>query len=172
MKKETNTIVFLSIALLIYSIFLTSCKEDYSPIPTNSKSCNIEIECVGPDGKSLLTDKSFSDKISVEGDNSHTKTKFTIKNNRVCFEADIPDQNDLKWSKDHSEATGISKMTVKFGKQKVSIKCLLKYTANRPPMTAGGTITLEEVEYNAHSYKRTGNVVLLLIRFNKDGKLQ
>ena len=119
----------------------------------------------------MLADKSFTDKIKVEGDNSHNNVKFTISNNRLCFEADLPDQSDMKWSKDRREATGISKMTVKFGKQKASLKCFLKYTANRPPAVAGGTLVCEQVEYANQTHKRSGNAVKFVIRFNKNGKI-
>ena len=141
------------------------------PGKVSSKSCNIEIECVGSTGESLLADKSFTDKIKIEGENSHTVIAHTIRNNRLCFKADLPDQNDMKWSKDKSEATGISKMTVKFGKQKASLKCFLKYIANRPPATAGGSISLEEVEYKGMTYKRSGDSVTFRIQFNRNGKL-
>lgn len=162
----------ISVIALISAFLLSSCsKEEYLPVQVSSKSCNIEIECVGATGESLLTDKSFTDKIKIEGENSHTVIAHTIRNNRLCFEADLPDQNDMKWSKDKSEATGISKMTVKFGKQKASIKCFLKYIANRPPATAGGSISLEEVEYKAMTYKRSGGSVTFRIQFNIDGKL-
>lgn len=162
----------ISVIALISAFLLSSCsKEEYLPVQVSSKSCNIEIECAGATGESLLTDKSFTDKIKIEGENSHTIIAHTIRNNRLSFEADLPDQNDMKWSKDKSEATGISKMTVKFGKQKASIKCFLKYIANRPPATAGGSISLEEVEYKAITYKRSGGSVTFRIQFNRNGKL-
>ena len=162
----------ISVIALISAFLLSSCsKEEYLPMQVSSKSCNIEIECAGATGESLLTDKSFTDKIKIEGENSHTIIAHTIRNNRLSFEADLPDQNDMKWSKDKSEATGISKMTVKFGKQKASIKCFLKYIANRPPATAGGSISLEEVEYKAITYKRSGGSVTIRIQFNRNGKL-
>ena len=161
----------ISILMLISACLLPSCKEDYTPIQTNSKSCSIEIECIGVSGENLVADKSFTNKIKVEGDNSHSNVKFTISNNRLCFEADLPDQNDMKWSKDRREATGISKMTVKFGKQKASLKCFLKYTANRPPAVAGGTLVGEQVEYANQTHKRSGSAVKFTIRFNKNGKI-
>ena len=161
----------ISIMMLISVFLLPSCKEDYTPIQTNSKSCAIEIECMGASGENLLTDKSFTDKIKVEGDNSHSNVNFTINNNHLCFEAELPDQNDMKWSKDHREATGISKMTIKFGKQKASLKCFLKDTANRPPAAAGGTLVCEQVEYANQTHKRSGSAVKLVIRFNKNGKI-
>lgn len=161
----------ISILMLISALLLSSCKEDYTPIKTNSKSCTIEIECLGSSGENLLADKSFTDKIKVEGDNSHSNVKFTINNNHLCFEADLPDQNDMKWSKDRREATGISKMTIKFGKQKASLKCFLKYTANRPPAAAGGTLVCEQVEYAKQTHKRSGSAVNFVIRFNKNGKI-
>ncbi len=162
----------ISVIALISVLLLSSCsKEEYVPLPVSSKSCNIEIECVGATGESLLADKSFTDKIKIEGENSHTVIAHTIRNNRLCFEADLPDQNDMKWSKDKSEASGISKMTVKFGKQKVSLKCFLKYIANRPPANVGGSLVLEQVEYNSHTYKRNGNAVTIKIQFNRNGKL-
>ncbi len=162
----------ISVIALISVLLLSSCsKEEYVPVPVSSKTCNIEIECVGASGENLLADKSFTDKIKVEGENSHTNIKFMVNNNRLCFEADLPDQDDMKWSKDRSEATGISKMTVKFGKQKASLKCFLKYIANRPPATVGGSISLEEVEYKGMTYKRSGGSVTFRIQFNRDGKL-
>lgn len=162
----------ISVIALISALLLSSCsKEEYVPVPVSSKSCNIEIECVGVSGENLLADKSFTDKIKIEGENSHSNIKFMVNNNRLCFEADLPDQNDMKWSKDRREATGISKMTIKFGKQKASLKCFLKYTANRPPATAGGTLVCEQVEYANQTHKRSGNAVRFVICFNKNGKI-
>lgn len=162
----------ISIFALISAFLLSSCsKNEYIHVPTSSKSINIEIECVGTSGENLLSDKSFTDKIKIEGETSHSKMRFTVNNNRLCFEADLPDQNDMKWSKDKHEASGISKMTIKFGKQKASLKCILKYIANRPPAAAGGSITLEEVEYKGYTYKRSGNVVTFKIQFSKNSKL-
>lgn len=162
----------ISVIALISVLLLSSCsKEEYAPIPVSSKSCNIEIECVGSSGENLLADKSFTDKIKIEGENSHSNIRFTVNNNRLCFEADLPDQDDMKWSKDGRDATGISKITVKFGKHNASLKCFMKYTANRPPAAVGGTIRLEEIEYNAHTYKRSGNAVTLRMKFKKDGSL-
>lgn len=167
-----HSFIGISVLALISAFLLSSCsKEEYLPVQASSKSCNIEIECVGATGESLLTDKSFTDKIKIEGENSHTVIAHTIRNNRLCFEADLPDQDDMKWSKDRSEATGISKMNVKFGKQKASLKCFLKYIANRPPATAGCSIVLEEVEYKGMTYKRSGGSVTFRIQFNRDGKL-
>ena len=151
----------ISVIALISALLLSSCsKEEYVPVPVSSKSCNIEIECVGASGENLLADKSFTDKIKIEGENSHSNIKFTVNNNHLCFEADLPDQDDMKWSKDRSEA-----------KQKASLKCFLNYIANRPPATVGGSITLEEVEYKGMTYKRSGGSVTFRIQFNRDGKL-
>ena len=162
----------ISVIALISAILLSSCnKEEYVPVLVSSKSCNIEIECVGASGENLLANKSFTDKIKIEGENSHSVIEHTIRNNRLFFEADLPDQNEMKWSKDRSEATGISRMTVKFGKQKASLKCVLKYIANRPPVTVGGSISLEEVEYKGMTYKRNGSTVTFKIQFNREGKL-
>ena len=162
----------ISVIALILALLLSSCnKEEYVQVSVSSKSCNIEIECVGASGENLLANKSFTDKIKIEGENSHSVIEHTIRNNRLFFEADLPDQNDMKWSKDRREATGISRMTVKFGKQKASLKCILKYVANRPPVAAGGTISLEELEYKGMTYKRNGSTVTFKLQFNREGKL-
>ncbi len=167
-----HSFIVISVIALISAFLLSSCdKEEYLPVQVSSKSCNIEIECVGATGENLIADKTFTDKIKIEGENSHTIVKHTIRNNRLCFEADLPDQNDMKWSKDRREATGISKMTIRFGKQKASLKCMLKYIVNRPPATAGGSISLEEVKYKTMTYKRSGGSVTFMIQFNRDGKL-
>lgn len=174
-KKESSMkhpFFAISILMLISALSLPSCKEDYTPIQANATACAIEIECLGASDENLLTDKSFIDKIKVEGDNSHSNVKFTVSNNRLCFDADLPDQNDMKWAKDRGEASGLSKMTVKFGKQKASLKCFLKYTPNRPPAPAGGTLICEQVEYLNQTYNRSGNAVRFAIRFNKNGKIE
>lgn len=164
--------LFATVVAAMLGFMLSSCdSNEHVPLPTNSKSCNIEIECVKATGENLLVDKSFTDKIKIEGENTHSIISHTIENNRLCFEADLPDQKDMKWSSDKREATGMSKMTVKFGKQKASLRCMLKYTANRPPAAPGGSMELEEVEYNGRSYKRTGGAVILKIQFDINGKL-
>lgn len=156
----------ISVIALISVLLLSSCsKDEYTPVQAASKCCTIEIECVGNAGENPLANKSFVDKIKIEGDNSHSNIKFTVKNNRLCFEVDLPDQNDMEWSKDRREATGISRITVKFGKQKASLKCFLKYVVNRPPAVFGGTVTLEQVEYNGTTYIRSGNTLVFRIIF-------
>ena len=164
--------LFATVLSIVLGIMLSSCdSNEHVPLPTNSSSCAIEIECVSAKGENLLADKSFTGKIKIEGENSHSFISHTIENNRLCFEADLPDQKDMKWSSDKREATGISKMTVKFGKQKASLRCMLKYTANRPPAAPGGSMVLEEVEYNGRSYKRIGGAVILKIQFDINGRL-
>ncbi len=61
----------ISVIALISALLLSSCsKEEYEPIPVSSKSCNIEIECVGASGENLIADKSFTDKIKNIRENS------------------------------------------------------------------------------------------------------
>ncbi len=170
MKK---TIIGISLLVLISALLLSSCdKEEYSPLEASRKLCTIEIECVDLSGVTLLNDRAFVDKIKIVGEKSHSDIKFTIHNNRVIFDADLPGRNEMKWSKDRHEATGMSKVTVKFGKQKATLKCLVKFTASKPPVVVGGTMTLEEVECGRHTYRREGNAVLLKLRFSNDGTLQ
>lgn len=165
-------ILRISIIMLISTLLLPSCsKDEYLPVQTNSKSCGIEIECVSATGANLLADKTFLDKVKIEGTASHSPIQFNVTDNRLCFEADLPDRNDLRWSKDKCEAIGVSKITIRFGKQKASLKCILKYIANRPPAAPGGSIVLEEVEYKGQSYKRNGSVVTFRIQFDPNGKL-
>lgn len=75
-------------------------------------------------GKALLDNNKFVDGISIEGDASHSKIKYDVKNANggkvLSFIAELPDQDDMKWSKDRSEANGISKMTMKFKNTKLS----------------------------------------------------
>ena len=164
--------LFASVLSIVFGFVLSSCdSNEHAPLPTNSRSCGIEIECVNAKGENLLAYNSFTGKIKIEGENSHSFISHTIENNRLCFEADLPDQKDMKWSSDKREATGMSKMTVKFGKQKASLRCMLKYTANRPPAAPGGSMVLEEVEYNGRSYKRTGGAGIFRIQFDINGKL-
>lgn len=161
----------IGVIALISALLLSSCdKNDYVPIDAGSKSCNIEIECVSATGENLLADKSFADRIKIEGENSHTVVRYAVRNNRLCFEADLPDRDDMKWSKDKREASGISRMTVRLGRQKVSLRCFIRYIANRPPAVSGGTVVLEEVEYDGRTYKRNGGAVTLRIQGSKDAK--
>lgn len=47
----------ISVIALISALLLSSCgKEEYEPMRVSSKSCNIEIECVGASGENLLAD--------------------------------------------------------------------------------------------------------------------
>lgn len=162
----------ISVIALISALLLSSCsKNEYIPLEAGTKSCRIEIECVNAFGESILNDKSFINKIKIEGDNSHTIIKFDIKNNRLCFDADLPDQNDMKWSKDKREASGISRMTVRLGRLKVSLRCFIRYIANRPPAVTGGSVILEEVEYNGQTYKRSGGAVKIRVQINSEPKV-
>lgn len=165
-----HLLFFLGVVLL--SITLSSCsKAEYDPIKASTKACTIEIECVDVAGGNLLADRSFIDNIKIEGENSNTNIKFTIDGNRLKFDADLPHQNDMRWTKDKREATGVSKVAVKFGKQKVKLKCGLRYTPSMPPAVIGGKMVLENVEYSSRTYKGNGGTVTLQLRFNKDGKL-
>lgn len=168
-----NLFLGISLMVLISALSLSSCnKEEHNPLDANKKICTIEMECVEISGGTLLADKSFIDKIKITGENSHSDIKFTVRNNRLCFDADLPDRNNMKWTKDKREATGMSKVTVRFGKQKATLKCFVKYTASKPPVVVGGTMTLEKVVYNGRTYERTGNTVTLQLRFSNDGTLQ
>lgn len=133
------------------------------------------MECVGNDGKTLLDDTKFIDKISIEGHASHSKIKFDVGNSGnkkfLAFNAELPNQSDMKWNKEHTEASGISKMTIKFGKNKVTMSCHIKYIVNRSPATPGGRATLEEVSCNNMNFKRSGNGVTVTLRLDKNGKL-
>ena len=162
----------ISVIALISALLLSSCsKNEYIPLEAGTKSCRIEIEYVNAFGESILNDKSFINKIKIEGDNSHTVIKFDIKNNRLCFDADLPDQNDMKWSKDKREASGISRMTVRLGRLKVSLRCFIRYIANRPLAVTGGSVILEEVEYNGQTYKRSGGAVKIRVQINSEPKV-
>lgn len=162
----------INVIALISALLLSSCgKNEYIPLEAGTKSCKIEIEYVNAFGESILNDKSFINKIKIEGDNSHTIIKFDIKNNRLCFDADLPDQNDMKWSKDKREASGISRMTVRLGRQKVSLRCFIRYITNRPPAVTGGSFILEEVEYNGHTYKRSGGTVKIRVQISSEPKV-
>lgn len=159
----------ISAFALIWTFLMSSCSNDgYTPMPSTSNSCNIEIEFLDQRGNDLLAENSFADKISVGGNTSHSTIKYSIlkdgTNARLCFEADFPDEGDMKWSADKSQASGISHLTVKYGKQKAKMKCYFKFTANRPPAAIGGTLILESVEYNNRSYPRRGNSVPITIK--------
>lgn len=170
MKK---TFIGISVIALISALILSSCdNNEYTPIQAGSRSCNIEIECIDINGHNLLNDKAFTDKIKIDGENSHSDIRFTISSGRLCFEADLPDQNDMKWSNENNEASDISNITVRLGKQKAHLKCYISYIANLPPASIGGVVTLEHVEYNGQIYKRTGNKVSITLHFNRNGKLE
>ena len=170
-------VIGISLFALISVLLLPSCsKKEYNPMQANSQECAVEIVCTGPGGTDMLADKSFAGKIKVEGGSSHSDLKFNIittgKQQCLRFEADIPDSNDMKWSADRGQASGMSKVTVRFGQQKVTLKCLFKYTANRPPLSVGGSLVLESVECNGRTYNRSGKKVSFAIDFDRDGKIR
>lgn len=172
-KRKLMSKVLLCIMSLMA---FTSCdKGGYEPLHTSNDACQVVVRCIDKTGKDLLDNKKFTDGISIEGDASHSKIAFDIHNTdggkALFFKAELPDQDDMKWSKDRTEANGISKMTIKFKKHKVELKCHIKYIANRPPATAGGRATLEEVSCNNQSFKRSGNNVTITLRMDENGKL-
>lgn len=155
---------------------LSSCdKEEYEPLPIPTGAGQILVECIGNNGRTILDDPKFIDKISIEGQASHSKINYDIRNSGIqkclAFNAEMPNQLDMKWNKEHTEASGISKMTIKFGKNKVTLSCHIKYVANRPPAAAGGCAILEEVSCNGMNFKRSGNSVTITLRMDKNGKL-
>ncbi len=173
MKKKT----FLSLVLAIMSmVMLPSCDNgEYSPINASVDSCQIVVCCIDREGKDLLTDKDFLDGITIEGDASHSKIRYDVINSgdrkALLFNAELPEQSDMKWTNDRKEANGITKITMKFKKNKLQLKCYINYVANRPPAAAGGKATLEEVQCNYKSYNRSGNSVSITLKMNKNGKL-
>ena len=160
MKTNFSTVI---IAMLSTFILLTSCNNDdeYTPVNATSQSCRILMECINSDGRNLVDDNGFVKNVTIEGNSSHS----TIK-----FDADLPDQKAMEWNSGRSEATGISKVTVRFNKQKTELRCMMKLKANRPPVTTGGSIVLEEVSCNNRSYRRAGSNVTVSLHFNRNGK--
>lgn len=173
MKKKS----LFSLVLAIMSIvILPSCDNgEYTPIKASTDSCQIVVSFVDRKGQDLLLDKEFFDAIKIEGDVSHSKIRYDVINQgekkAIIFEAELPDQSDMKWTSDHKEASGISKMTIRFKKDKLQLKCHIKYIANRPPAVAGGKATIEEVQCNNMSYNRSGNAVYITLNIDKNGKL-
>ena len=173
MKKKT----FFSLVLALMSIvIMPSCDNgEYSPIKASTDSCQIVVSCVDRMGQDLLSDKEFLDAIKIEGDTSHSRIRYDVitsgDKKALLFVAELPDQSDMKWTSDRKEASGISKITIKFKKGKLQLKCHIKYIANRPPAASGGKATIEEVQCNNMSYKRTGNAVSITFKMDKNGKL-
>lgn len=61
-------------------LVLTSCdKEGYEPISTSTDACQIIVNCLDHNGKSLLDNNKFVNGISIEGDASHSKIKYDVK---------------------------------------------------------------------------------------------
>lgn len=173
MKKKTFLALFGAIMSLV---LLPSCDNgEYSPIKASNDSCKIILSCVDRKGEDLLSNKEFLDAITIEGDASHSRIRFDVINSgekkAILFLAELPNQSDMKWTNDRKEASGISKMTIKFKKNKLQLKCHIKYIANRPPAAPGGTATLEEVQCDNMSFKRSGNAVSISLKMDKNGKL-
>ena len=173
MKTNFSTVI---IAMLSAFILLTSCNNDdeYTPVNATSQSCRILIECINSDGRNLVDDNGFVKNVTIEGNSSHSTIKFDVQtvNGRkyLAFDADLPDQKAMEWNSGRSEATGISKVTVRFNKQKTELRCMMKLKANRPPVTTGGSIVLEEVSCNNRSYRRASSNVTVSLHFDRNGK--
>ncbi len=173
MKKKTFLVFILATLSLV---MLPSCdKGEYSPINASNDSCPIAISCFDLKGEDLLEDKEFLASITIEGDASHSKIRYDLINigrkKAFQFNAELPDQREMKWTNDRKEASGISKMTIKFKKSKLQLKCYIKYIANLPPAAPGGKAILEEVSCNNQTYKRNGNIVHISLKMDKNGKL-
>ena len=170
-----KTLIVNTLAIVCMGIFASCDKGDYSPLQTSTEACQIVMQCLDRTGTDLLDDKKFAESISIEGDESHSRIKFDIKgsgnNQALFFTAELPDQNDMIWSSDKKEANGISKITIKFKKHKVTLKCHIKYVVNRPPTASGGKAYLEEVSCNKQTFKRSGNSVTITLRMDENGNL-
>ncbi len=173
MTKKT----FFSLILAIMTLaLLPSCDDGaYSPITATTDACQVILQCLDRDGQDLLSGKEFLDGISIEGDASHSRIRYDIINSggkkAILFCAELPERSDMKWTNDRKEASGITKVTIRFKKKKLQLKCYIKYVANRPPAAAGGTATLEEVQCDNKSFKRSGNAVSITLKMDKNGKL-
>ncbi len=173
MKKKT----FLSLVLAIMSLVTLPSLDngEYSRINTSNDSCQIVVSCEDRQGQDLLSDKDFLDAITIEGDASHSRIRYDVINSgnkkAIIFAAELPDQSDMKWTNDRKEASGISKITIKFKKNKLQLKCHIKYVANRPPAAPGGKATIEEVQCNNMNFTRSGNTVSISLKMDKNGKL-
>lgn len=172
---KSKTIGIIALIMMSVIVFASCDKNGYEPIQTSTDACQIIVQCVDGSGNNLLDNKKFVDGISIEGNASHSKIKYDVRNassgKSLFFTAELPDQDDMRWSKDRKEANGISKMTMKFNKHKVELKCHIKYIANRPPAVSGGKATLEEVSCNNKTFKRSGNSVTITLKMDKNGKL-
>lgn len=173
--KKSKTIGIIALIMMSVLVFASCDKNGYEPIQTSTDACQIIVQCIDGSGNNLLDNKKFVDGISIEGNASHSKIKYDVRNasggKSLFFTAELPDQDDMRWSKDRKEANGISKMTMKFNKHKVELKCHIKYIANRPPAVSGGKATLEEVSCNNQTFKRSGSSVTITLRMDKNGKL-
>lgn len=173
--EKSKAIGIISLIMMSILAFSSCDKEGYEPISTPKDACQIIVQCIDQNGENLLNNNKFIDGISIEGNASLSKITYEVKNatggKSLFFIAELPDQDDMKWSKDRSEANGISKMTMKFNKHKVELKCHIKYIANRPPAVSGGKATLEEVSCNNQTFKRSDNSVTITLRMDKNGKL-
>lgn len=162
--------------MLISAILLSSCsKEEYVPVNADTESCEIAVEVLGADGRSLLNDRKFVNRIAVEGNNSHSGIDFDLRtvgtHRYIVFKADLPDRNEMKWDKNRSEAKGISKVTLRIDKEKIEFSCGLRFVANRPPANTGGRLTLEEVTYRHRTVGRTDGRVTITLRIDPNGKI-
>ncbi len=173
MTKKTLFSLVLAIMTLV---ILPSCSDgEYSPISATTDACQIIVQCLDRTGEDLLANKEFLDGITIEGDASHSRIRYDVINSGdkkgILFYAELPEQKDLKWTNEHREASGITKMTIKIKKNKLQLKCHIKYVANRPPAASGGKATLEEVQCENRSFNRSGNAVNITLKMDKNGKL-
>lgn len=171
-----NKFFATGVCLVLALLMLTSCSKenDYSPVEASTEACVIRVECLGTDGRSLLTNRDFVNSISIVGNSSHSNLKFEVEGTGeyryLVFKADIPDSGAMEWGSDRREAKGMSKLTLHFGKQKVEMSCMFRFTPNRAPVAAGGSLTLEEVSYNHRTVQRSGRQVSLTVRMDRNGK--
>ncbi len=176
MNRKTMKQLLSALLSSLCLIILPACDNDkYEPINTSLEACQINLICIQENtGKDLLSNPQFIEGLSISGSESGSKIKFEINhsghNRSICFLAELPDQKNMRWEKDNREANGISRITIKCNKQKVELKCLIKYIANRPPAIAGGKATLEEVTFNNKTFRRSGNNVTITLRMNAQGK--
>lgn len=154
--------------LSTFILILSSCHKDkYSPIPATAQQRGILISISDGNNKNLLENNEFVASISAFGNESQTPLPCTIikidGKPYLSLVADLPDEKNMKFSKDQRQATAMTEVTLKVKKQKIVLKCFFQYRDDsKPPMpTASKTsIILESITMDKKTVKRNSKTVI------------
>lgn len=146
-----------TITLFIVMLTLLSCDskdESFVPLYASAMQNGVVVSYPSADGEELITSNEILNTISIKGKYSERDIPFEIKNvvddgiaRRVlCFNAELPRENSMKYNDDHSKGYGESVVYFSICGKTFPLICKFVYSCSNREIYGGSSLRLESVE--------------------------